>query len=61
MWELGQQLELLLGNFTHLDSRLRHLNYDTTVCDERIEVRCSYVSFLAGVHYLQHGRDRDDE
>lgn len=50
--DLGQQLELLLGNFTHLESRIRHLSYDTTVCGERIEVRCSYVSFQAGVQTI---------
>ncbi|WP_421694404.1 HamA C-terminal domain-containing protein [Aestuariivirga sp.] len=50
--DLGQQLELLLGNFTHLESRLRHLSFDTTVCGERIEVRCSYVSFQAGVQTI---------
>lgn len=49
---LAQQLELLLGNFTHLESRLRHLSYDTTVCGERIEVRCSYVAFQAGVQTI---------
>lgn len=50
--DLGQQLDMLLGNFTHLESRLRHLNYDTTACGERIEVRCSYVSFQAGVQTI---------
>lgn len=50
--DLGQQLDLLLGNFTHLESRIRHLNYDTTVCGERIAVRCSYVSFQAGVQTI---------
>lgn len=50
--DLGQQLELLLGNFTHLESRLRHLSYDTTACGERIEVRCSYVSFQAGMQTI---------
>lgn len=50
--ELGQQLELLLGNFTHLNSRIRHLAYDTTACGDRIEVRCSYVSFQAGVQTI---------
>ncbi len=50
--DLGQQLEMLLGNFTHLESRLRHLSYDTTLCGERIEVRCSYVSFQAGVQTI---------
>lgn len=47
--DLGQQLELLLGNFSHLNSRIRHLDYDTTACGERIKVRCSYVAFQAGV------------
>jgi len=50
--DLKQQLELLLGNFTHLESRLRHLSYGTTACGKRIEVRCSYVSFQAGVQTI---------
>jgi len=46
--ELGQQLSLLLGDFSHLSSRIRHLDYDCTACGERIEVRCSYLSFRGG-------------
>ena len=46
--ELGQQLSLLLGDFSHLSSRIRHLDYDCTACGERIEVRCSYPSFRGG-------------
>jgi len=38
----------LLGDFTHLKPRLRHLEYDTTVCSERINVRCSHITFRDG-------------
>lgn len=50
--DFGQQLELLLGNFTHLNSRIRHLNFDTTACGDRIEVKCSYVTFQAAVQTI---------
>lgn len=43
--ELADQLELLLGNFDHLKSRIRHLSFDTDVCGERTDVRCSYIAF----------------
>lgn len=46
--DLGQQLALLLGDFSHLSARLRHLSYDTATCGDRIEVRCSYPSFRGG-------------
>jgi hypothetical protein len=46
--DLGQQLALLLGDFSHLSPRLRHLAYDTAACGDRIEVRCSYPSFRGG-------------
>lgn len=29
--------------------RLRHLEFDTSACGERIDVRCSYISFRDGV------------
>lgn len=47
--ELSEQLELLLGNFDHLEARIRHLSYETAACGERIEVRCSYLSFRDGL------------
>ena len=37
-----------VGPFSHLSSRIRHLDYDCTACGERIEVRCSYPSFRGG-------------
>lgn len=45
---IEQKFDLLLGEFTHLEPRIRHLEYDTTLCSERINVRCSYVSFRDG-------------
>jgi hypothetical protein len=47
--DLSEQLELLLGKFDHLAPRIRHLDYETTACGERIEVRCSYLSFRDGL------------
>ena len=43
--DLGQQLACLLGNFDELSPRIRHLNYNTDACGDRIEVRCNYISF----------------
>jgi hypothetical protein len=45
---LETQLNTLLGDFSELLPRIRHLNFDTTACGERIEVRCSYISFRDG-------------
>ncbi|MFC6199209.1 HamA C-terminal domain-containing protein [Ponticaulis profundi] len=47
--ELKEQFDLLLGDFEHLSPRIRHLSFDTDGCGERIEVRCSYLSFRDGV------------
>jgi hypothetical protein len=46
--DLAQQLSLLLGDFSHLAPRIKNLNYETDVCGERIDVRCSYISFRDG-------------
>lgn len=46
--DLAGQLESLLGDFSHLSARLQQLNYDTTTCGDRIEVRCTYPSFRGG-------------
>lgn len=46
--ELAEKIEGLLGDFSSLEPRIRHLEYDTDVCSERIEVRCSYISFRDG-------------
>ena len=46
--ELAKQLDLLLGNFSHLAPRIRHLDYNTDTCGERIDVRCSYIAFRDG-------------
>lgn len=48
MTEIAKKIESLLGDFSSLEHRIRHLEYDTEVCSERIEVRCSYVSFRDG-------------
>lgn len=47
--DIGEKMALLLGNYTHLASRIRHLQYDTTVCSDRIDVRCSYIALRDGV------------
>lgn len=46
--DLGQQIGLLLGDFSKLAPRIRHLDFDTTACSERIGVRCSYIAFRDG-------------
>lgn len=45
---LAQQLDLLLGDFSQLTPRIKHLAYKTDACGERIDVRCSYISFRDG-------------
>jgi hypothetical protein len=45
---LEEQLNALLGEFSALSPRIKHLDLDTAVCGERIEVRCSYIAFRDG-------------
>lgn len=45
---LEQQIDALLGDFSKLAPRIRHLSFDTDTCGENIEVRCSYISFRDG-------------
>lgn len=45
---LGDQLDALLGDFSKLAPRIRQLTLDTAECGEKIEVRCSYISFRDG-------------
>lgn len=47
--DLAQQLDRLLGNFSQLSPRIKHLTYQTDVCGERIDVRCSYIAFRDGL------------
>lgn len=47
--DIAQKMALLLGDYSHLAPRIRHLDYDTSTCTDRIEVRCSYISFRDGV------------
>ena len=42
---INQQLDRLLGDFSVLAPRIKHLSFDSTVCGERICVRASYISF----------------
>ena len=35
----------LLGNYTKFGARLKHIDYDTKSCGDRVEVRSSYISF----------------
>ncbi len=46
--DLAHQLDLLLGDFSPLAARIKHLDYNTDVCGERIDVRCSYIAFRDG-------------
>lgn len=48
MTDIAENIAALLGDFSSLEPRIRNLSYDTEVCSERIEVRCSYVSFRDG-------------
>lgn len=45
---LEQQIGILLGDFTKLSPRIKHLLFDTGACGERVDVRCSYISFRDG-------------
>lgn len=45
---LEQQISTLQGDFTNLSPRIKHLSFDTSVCGERVDVRCSYISFRDG-------------
>lgn len=46
--DIGQKMALLLGDYSYLSPRIRHLEYDTAACTDRIEVRCSYIAFRDG-------------
>lgn len=46
--DLEQQINALLGDFTKLAPRIKHLTFNTSVCGDRIEVRSSYISFRDG-------------
>jgi hypothetical protein len=46
--DLGQQLSALLGDFTKLAPRIKHMTFNTSACGDRIDVRCSYISFRDG-------------
>lgn len=48
MTAITNKIQNLLGDFSSLEHRIRHIEYDTEVCSDRIEVRCSYVSFRDG-------------
>ena len=47
-FDLDQQISALLGDFTQLEPRIKHLNFSTDECGDRIDVRCSYISFRDG-------------
>lgn len=46
---LAHQLDRLLGNFSRLSPRIKHLSYQTDACGDRINVRCSYIAFRDGL------------
>jgi len=43
--DLEDRFNRLLGDFKKLEPRVRHLEFDTDVCGERINVRGSYIAF----------------
>ena len=48
MEDIKSKFDILLGDFSHLEPRICHREYDTTICSERINVRCSHISFRDG-------------
>lgn len=46
--ELEDKIAGLLGDFSKLSPRIRHLSFNTDACGDRIDVRCSYISFRDG-------------
>jgi hypothetical protein len=46
--DIEHQISTLLGDFTKLAPRIKHLTFNTDACGDRIEVRCSYISFRDG-------------
>ena len=48
MTSIAEQLEPLLGNYDHLSPRIRHVEFDTSICGQKIDVRGSYISFRDG-------------
>lgn len=48
MISLESKLGGLLGDFSLLASRIKHLTFDTDPCGDRIDVQCSYIVFRDG-------------
>lgn len=48
MENIEEQLGMLLGDFSKLSPRIKHLTFDTKKCGDRINVQCSYISFRDG-------------
>jgi hypothetical protein len=46
--DLEQQINTLLGDFTALAPRIKHLTFNTDQCGDRIDIRCSYIPFRDG-------------
>ncbi len=46
--DLEQKFELLLGNFSHLEPRLKHIECGGLASTDRISVHCSYIAFRDG-------------
>ena len=46
--QFKSQLDGLLGDFSQLAARIKHLTFDTTSCGTHIDVRCSYIAFRDG-------------
>lgn len=46
--DLEEKIAGLLGDFSKLSPRIKHLSFNTDTCGDRIDVRCSYISFRDG-------------
>ena len=48
MIKLEESINALVGDYSYLDHKVKHLSFDTSSCGNRIEVRCSYIAFRGG-------------
>ncbi len=46
--DLEDKIAGLLGDFSKLSPRIKHLSFNTDTCGDRVDVRCSYISFRDG-------------
>jgi len=48
MLKLEEHIGALIGDYSYLEHKIKHLSFDTSSCGARIEVRCSYIAFRGG-------------